>query len=633
MADNGSGTDLSATLAEARARIAVGDYDHAFEILERAKDRLYENADVLSLMGVIAIKLNNIATAIKLFDEAQSLPGASSDIPEILAVLHALVGNLPESLFYGKLGTVKPFDDQLLGLLKPRFPHFAQIFSRIKERPLVASGEALLAEGRLADAVDQFSQHVTLFPNDEHGLDGLTRALLASGEVRPALDLLRSLVAVAPGKASSTSRLAQALTQAGNFDDSHACHRLAGLTEPKSLAIRCRFLNDLVYRPDADTVAVVGGEIHALLAAKADSAGRRPAMVGGRTVHIGYLVGSLPGRDEATMLAGIARQHDRSRFSIIGLGEGPISQPQNRLFQMRFDRWLDVKGVDEQTFASMVRGEGIGILIDASGLGAPTQLSGFALHAAPLQLGWLGNPFGLDMPGGDHILVDANDHGPFARPCPLDDGLYTFPAPSELEPLLLRSDNDGRIGFGADATMADLNPDLVMTWARILMAVPDSMLLLRDRGHSHPANVARTVELFGNFAVAGRVDVVSVDSDDDFLSEIDIQLTPFPAAKPFAAARALVHGVPVIALDRPGWSSTQIAFLLKRLGLDRAMAAASEDDYVAQAVAWATDKDRRVAFRNDGPAKVAAAPIFDVAAFTAGFETALDALWRKIQAA
>lgn len=623
---------FSKLLSDARSNILNGEYEAALNLLETQKEHLKDDAEILSLMGVVAIRVQNFAYAIQMFQQAQDLPEASTDIPEILAVLHALVGNLPESLYCAKLSSVKPHDNRILGLLGPSFPGFANVFTRIKEKPLVAAGETLLAESRFSEAASKFSQHVALNPRDEEGYDGLTRALVASGEVMTAVNMVRSLRMLAPQNAAYASRLGTVLAMTGEHATAGACHRQAILLDPKSVQSRYAHLRDLAYSPSvsAEAMAAARRGLSDLFSERMPAAAPQRPAVSSRAIRLGYLVGGLTEEDGIAMLADVLRHHDRSRFTLIGLGHGDIGLPHNRPFQMRFERWINVRGVNERTFSSLVRGEGIDVLVDLGGLQAPEHIFAVALHAAPLQISWRIEPVDFSTPGADFEMVDgAADVRPVgqARPWKIASGLYAFKRPGEADDMpIFPAETNGYVAFGADATLAQLNPDVVMTFCRILSAVPDSMLLLRDRGHTDSRTVQKIVDLFGNFGMAHRVDVVTAASRGEFLRETDLQLVPFPFARPFLVAEAIGGGVPVVSLDRSEGACRDVAALLRRVGADADMLASSEDAYVAMAVGWAEDRAKRQAFWKTGRSIAASSEVFDVARLAAALEESYGAM-------
>ena len=628
--------NMSSHMENIQKLIRDGDYERAVAMLEDIKDKVDTETELMSLLGIIATLMRNWAYAIKIFERIQYEPDASTDIPEILAVIYAMVGNLTESLFYGKLATAKPLDGRLLPFLEPGFPTFADVFTKIKEKPLLIAGESLLHEGRVADAIDLLQQHAQLFPRDEAGTEALSRALRANGQNRAAISLLRALRLVAPQQATHVSRLAEALTAVGELSEGLACHRLALSMDKTEPALHCAFLRDLAYAPDppAKEVRAIAKDLAILLSTGTKPRGGKASETDVDHLRIGYLLGTLSRVEETRMIAEVGRHRDREHFSVVGFGRGDLSIGINLPFQMRFDGWVDTNEMDKETLAATIRGEGIDILVDACGLSSHDGMAVQPLKAAPVQIAWLGNPFGVTAPGNDVRLLDelaptSSKNGKIDE-WRLATGCYSFDYPLESIPSENPSEGNGYVSFGADATLAEMNPEVAVIWARILFAVPDSLLLIRDHDLQNEDNIRHIVALFANFGVAQRVEVLSVGDRSAFLHEVDVLLAPFPVARPYAAAQALSYGIPVVALDAPGSVCQDVAFLLRRLELDKRMLGKSHDAYIKRAISWAGDEKARIALRKDGRQALTSSTVFNPAHFTASLEEAYRGIWKKV---
>jgi protein O-GlcNAc transferase len=615
--------------------IQAGNHSDALSLLEKEKEQMEGNAEFLCLMGVIATRTKNQAYAIQLFERAQDLPDASADMPEVLAVLYALVGDLHKALYYAKLSTVRKLDRRVLDLLGISFPIFADAFQKIQEKPLVAAGETMLAEGRLEESINSFGQHIALNPMDEAAYDGLTRALLAGGDIMTALNMTRSLRMIAPGGAAYAARLGRILTLAGDFAEARSCYRQALALDRESIPARIGMLSDMAFDPaaPADLADKVRNELITLIQGTTPAAAKPQPQPRGSHLRVAYLVGRLSDEDEIAMIASVLQHHDRSRFELVGFGDGDLNLPHNSRFRMMFKRWLNVQGVNQRTFASMMRGEEVDVLVVVSGHQRNDVLRGLAMHVPTVQVAWRVEGVSLPSPGLDYELVDEfaapSTAAGAPKPWKLGSGLYAFQMPSDNAANTLPFQVNRYIAFGLDASLAELNSDVAMVCARILHDVPESMLLLRDYDRQHPQTAQKILDLFGNYGVANRIDLVSAGSRRDFLQETDIQLTPFPYARPFSAAESISFGIPVIALDRPGRVCQETAHLLRRLGLAEDMVGASEDDYVAKSVAWAKNAPKREEFRLTGRRTAQASPVYDPAKLAASLEQAFDAMVAK----
>jgi len=106
-------------------------------------------------------------------------------------------------------------------------------------------------------------------------------------------------------------------------------------------------------------------------------------------------------------------------------------------------------------------------------------------------------------------------------------------------------------------------------------------------------------------------------------SEVDLILDTFPYPGGTTTCEALWMGVPTLTLAGDTLLSRQGVSLLSASGLS-GWIAADEEEYVARAVAFASDLGRLAALRAGLRQQVLASPLFDAPRFARHFE---DALW------
>ncbi|MBL6958933.1 MAG: tetratricopeptide repeat protein [Rhodospirillales bacterium] len=629
-----SAASLGGAFDEARELILKRDYEEAINVLGSIDQNEQNVAEVISLFGVISYFLQDYSKAIELFIQAEELPGASTDLPEVLAILYALGGKLTDSLYYGKLSTMHPMDNRILGLLGSGFPSYAEVFTNIKSKPFLEHGKKMLRQGAFSEAISWLSQHIGINQTDEEALYEYAEALYQDGRPNEALNMLRSLRSLAPGTSSYASLLGRSLDALGRLEEASACHRQAIALESGRIGNYCSRLRNLAYTPNRSDEALA--EVISKIREVAGSQETAPdasynSPPDSAKIKIAYLVVSMPGPDEIEMLAEIISSHDRDRVVVYGIGLSDLTAERNIPFRNGFDRWTNISTMDVATLAATVRNEGVDVLIDASGINSPVGLTLFPYRAAPVQVAWLGTYLGAAVDEMGFRLVDNLSAGAEEKnvcaPWPVD-GLYALKKPyGEIgdSPAQVY----GNISFGSDVSLAELNIEVALTWAQIVQTVPNSQLLLYDRSMGSPEVVDRLLQLFGNFGIAHRIDILSADSRDEFFREVDVALAPFPFQKPYAAAAALAKGVPVVSLDMPGEEGESVSCMLKRLKLDESMLAVSKDDYLAKALNWATDVDARIKFRTEGVEDVLSSSLFDPKSLAKALEDAYFGMWQE----
>ncbi len=551
------------------------------------------------LLGVSVYHLGNLAKAIELFEQAQHMPNISSDVPEILAVLYASAGRLTDALFYGKLATVRSCDNKVLGLLGDDFPKFADVFLNINEKPLLKRAQGVLAAGRYAEALMWFEQQLSFDEQDVEALEGKARALLQmDGREYEAVSVLRYLRQLSPESAVIVGLLAEALTAIGNVFEAQACHVLATSMAPDDITLAAaRFRDASVFPGEADVLCRKAYAALVRITEEASDDSQTSPRRSDKPIKIGYIVARLSPA-QAEMVGRTLLWQDNEK---VFYGNGELISSQNKPFQGCRAVWRNIEGLDPYTFAEVVRGDEVDILVNVSGWRAPEYLASHPLRPAPIQVSWMNSAIQRPFPGIDWCLSGLEGEKHWKLP----HGAYVVnldTLPQLSQPL----ERDPTLTFGADVALAFLTPDVALRWAQLLLAKPEARLVLRDHGLSQDGARQRLIELFGDFGVAHRIEIATEDDMAAFIAGLDLLLIPFREFQFGKIAAALLQKVPVIALDRTGRSLTPF---LKAVELDQKMLASDEDEYVAKGLALCEGGQ---SFDTNFVEKILKSPIFDM---------------------
>lgn len=119
-------------------------------------------------------------------------------------------------------------------------------------------------------------------------------------------------------------------------------------------------------------------------------------------------------------------------------------------------------------------------------------------------------------------------------------------------------------------------------------------------------------------------------SREDYLAahaKVDIILDTFPYPGGTTTCEALWMGVPTLTLAGDTMLARQGASLLTCAGLEE-WVANNEEDYVALALAHASDINRLAQLRSGLRQQVLASPLFDAPRFARHLEDALQGMWQ-----
>ena len=386
---------------------------------------------------------------------------------------------------------------------------------------------------------------------------------------------------------------------------------------PNAIALWGELVRDLAYVPAgrSDAVALTAGWAACVGANAVKSPRPAPTLPGLDKLTVAVLCSGTSDPALLEMIGLLLEGWDRKRFTLLGLGNGELQEPHNVILRGVFDRWRNVRDLDVLTLGALIRGEGVALLLDADGLTQPGRAGLFLRKSASVQAAWLHAPVHGPVPGATWHLVSAPAGLPGEVVVPggrylLDMAPFSAgPAPSAA---------GAAFAFGADVSLAEVTPDTAALWSAVLAAIPDSMLVLRDRGQfAERECVDGLIELFGNHGVAHRVDVVAADQAD-FCRQVDVMLAPTPHFDLLGLGRSLLAGVPVVALAGGGAAADLSAALAGSAG-HASMVAADVAAYVNLAQAWHDDRDKLAGFRVEPRRLLAGAVAFDRQAYVQAF--------------
>ncbi|HEY3178905.1 MAG TPA: tetratricopeptide repeat protein [Casimicrobiaceae bacterium] len=359
-----------------------------------------------------------------------------------------------------------------------------------------------------------------------------------------------------------------------------------------------------------------------------------PRLLSGAKLRLGYLSADFHAHATAFLTAGLFEHHDRSRFEVIGYSTGPDDgSPMRGRITRAFDRFVDASGLRAERLAEVIRRDGIDILIDLKGHTAGAPPGVLALRPGPIQVHYLGYPGTLggglvDYLIGDDVVTPIADAADYAETLALLPGCYQVndrkrpiaepPARSVLDL------PTGSVVFCCFNNIYKLNPQVFDVWARILTAVPDSVLWLLARRDSDPTIANLRAEARKRGIDPARIVFASSRPNAEYLGlyrQADLFLDTWPYNAHTTASDALWAGCPILTMRGETFAGRVAASLLTAVGLPQ-LIADTEVAYEEKAVALARDSNERQRLRDflAGPGRSSA--LFDTARTTATLEAA-----------
>lgn len=361
-------------------------------------------------------------------------------------------------------------------------------------------------------------------------------------------------------------------------------------------------------------------------------------------IHIGYYSADFREHAVAHLTAELFELHDKSRFEITGFYFGPSTNDEmHQRISNAFDRFVDIRQLSDRQVVQMSRDLHVDIAIDLTGYTTDSRVGIFAHKAAPIQVNFLGYAGTMGLQAMDYIIADRilipEEQKAFyaekiaALP-------HTFMPNDCKKPIAEKNRTKVELGlpdqghvFACFNNGYKINPDVLDSWAKILLQVPGSVLWLSKDNDCFEKNLRKEIGLRGVDAerviFAGKTDLLA-----DHLARIgyaDLFLDTLPYNAHTTASDALWAGLPVLTRIGESFPARVAASLLTAIDLPE-LITTTKDEYEAKAIELATNPDKLAAIKQKLTKNRLASPLFDTASFTRHLEAAYAAMYARHQA-
>lgn len=455
---------------------------------------------------------------------------------------------------------------------------------------------ALSQQGRLLEARDAAQQALQRNPASAEALNLVASTALEMGDAAEAVQAYHDLMQQHPGFAAPAHNYLLALNYLPLAPaEGLAAHQRWGETQPNPAPL---------YGP--------------------------PAQPGGRR-RIGYVSADLRDHAVAWFIEPVLAHHDPAQFEVFVYASLSASDATTARLKSLPVVWRDIKGLDDARSAALIAADSLDILIDLGGHTNGNRLCVFAYRPAPVQATWLGYLNTTGLPAMDWRIADALSDPPGAEAwqseklARLPGSQWCYAPPTDApDPGPLPALARGYITFACFA-FGKAHPSLRVLWARILAAVPDSVLLLVAKdGQALSERMAPVLAAHG--IAPHRLRIEGQRSFADYLAlhrEVDLVLDSWPYNGATTTCHALWMGVPVISLNAD-WppAGRSGASLLSAIGLHE-LACQDPETYLATATRLARDPARLASLRAELRDRMRTGPLTDGLRFTRQLEALL----------
>jgi len=348
-------------------------------------------------------------------------------------------------------------------------------------------------------------------------------------------------------------------------------------------------------------------------------------------IRVGFLSGDLCNHVVMKWSWYLLTGLDKNRFEVYAYSNTPKLGEVTEQLRPSIDCWRDIREMTDEQAAKMIRDDEIDILFDLSGHTGNSRLGVLAYRPGSVQISGIGFTTSTGLKTVDYFLTDAHCLGDSA-PYFTEDFIimsnthmchhlfeHISSAPTTNPPCL----KNGYVTFGCFNQYKKITDSMLKTWKKIMDAVPNSRLLLKDKIYGVEGGREFVSKRLTNIGLdLKRIELrgFSTKYPLDY-NDMDIALDTFPYTGVTTTAEALYMGVPVVSLYGDRHSTRCGLSILKNVGLDE-LAVDNYDDYVKRAVALASDWELLGILRKNLRTMMKKSPLMDSKSYVREIEQA-----------
>jgi predicted O-linked N-acetylglucosamine transferase (SPINDLY family) len=573
---------------------AIYHYNHGRAL--HAKGELL--AAAASYRQALALTPNHVEALSNLGHTLRAL-GQLDEAVDLFMRASVLAPNLPEIHF--NLGTALNEQGKLNAAIESYqtavflYPAYAQAHCNL--------GAALLVKGKAEEAIASYQRALAINPKFGEAYFNLGIAYQTQDKLEQAIASYRQAVELQPEFVEGYCNLGNALRAQGQLDEAIACYEKALSIKPDYANAYSNLLFLHAYHatlhPAAQLTLACGWEIACIPATDRALAREKKFMrlpLVGRKLKVGYVSGDFRKHATSYFIEQIFAQHNRSKVELFAYSNNRSRDQITERLNTLVDHWSVIAGKSDEAVCEMVKADGIDILIDLAGHSANNRLGVFARRAAPVQASYLyfasTGLSEMDYWIGDEVLTPPELDQQFSEQVwRLPRTWLSYKTIAEAPATHWQANADGAICLGCFNNLGKITPQTLQLWARILHALPQATLLLKNKDLADERNRQRILAELSSLGVdAQRVELQPGSDWVDYMAQhdhLDIALDPIGGhGGGTSTCDALWMGVPVIHLQGGHVGSRFAASMLNAIG-HADWIAESETDYLDKTIALA----------------------------------------------
>lgn len=359
-----------------------------------------------------------------------------------------------------------------------------------------------------------------------------------------------------------------------------------------------------------------------------------------KELNVGFVSGDFKEHPVSFFLMDILDKLKKKNIKLFGYSCLRVEDKYTEILKKKFDFFFNVQSFSDIALCNKILKDKIDILIDMSGYTHETRLQIFAQRISPIQITWAGWLASTGIKEMDYIIGD-----PWTTPEEYKNfyvekilqlpKIWCHLSTSDIKNLTTADTpalKNNYITFGSFNHLHKINSDVIKVWAKILLSIPNSVLVLKNFQVSNSIYKKKIVDEFKKNKInEDRLFLEENSKREDLLlryNNIDIALDTFPYSGGTTSLEAAWMCVPLLTIEGEAFISRCGVSINKNLRQDHWIAK-NTDDYIYKAVEFSKDIKKLNLTRSYLRENSRKSFLFNSDAFADDFSNTLRKVWYK----
>lgn len=443
----------------------------------------------------------------------------------------------------------------------------------------LALGHLLRLQNRLQEAIAHYQQALALDASLAEGWSGLAHCHFELHDTTRAIDAYRRQEVLRPHEALVAYNLGVVLKHQGDLVAAAAAYAEALRLKPDyELA-----LHGLVYTLNfgalqpMEAIAALAQqwcERHYPAEDRSPFEGRTLPLGGGK-LRVAFVSAEIGNHAVSFFLESFLRFYQPDSLEVFLYESLEMAGEQRLAMHRLVDGVRSLVGLKDAEARQLILSDQIDILVDTTACMRSSRLALLAERCAPIQCHYIGFHGSTGLPAVDYYIGDPEytpaefDHHLVEKVWRLPRCFVAYQPPANL-PAISSGNPNQPLCFGCFNNLTKIGPETLDLWVKVLRAIPNSRLLIKDSRCADLASRERLLRHLRREGIApDRIELVDRVADWHahmaLYNRVDIALDTIPLNSGTTGFDALVMGVPLVAM-RGNWMGARLtATMLKAL--------------------------------------------------------------------